>query len=693
MGIFSKKKTFVESFTMKMVEDTPNHIQQSVLTSVVKGRPIANDLMANVLNGLAVKSNAYYRYGRDHFTNGLPEGHIEYAQATSATVQLVIESIVGEPVVMECSVYGAADGEKFATEHLLDNRGWNQDTDVITNPPFDSFGQTVYLEYATVVQDNLVTITYSYLFFELGEWVTKYETEDIVVLVLSNKRYYHASYLLNDITYYWFYTPDGTYPTLDVATDEELNSPYFPIVPLRDNKVDLTADKDTDLYKTSKKLLKRLGLDMDELATGINENPDVGHIDNAHIILGIQIQEDSLISKRYLYHHFKYLQGISKVSKADFDRWDAKGNQWKEVNTPPMNQIVIEDGSYRTEIGYGHITSEIKVGVLPDFVADKGRIGKYTTRDTTLVNRVAKDGYAYERSYMTFKHQVSATHYEEVIVTGLIHINYPYRSWTIDTTLQDSMTEDFEGFAILLNKNVLANISIFDRGDLMFDAMNMTLTSVVTQKLKWYQTGFFKFVAIVVSIAITIYSLGTMSETLYWAAGLVGSSSVIVGAIVVGVLSIALQYGINLLVDVIGVELAFIIAIIAAGFGVYGGTQGAPWADMMLQMQSGIQKGISNTISEDMKELMGEWDRLQDELRDFEKDIDDATALMKGFSIDPMALVDSSIALASVHETPDEYYFTRIHSGNIGPYAFSAAQYYVQDMLTLPDITDSTNLK
>ncbi len=691
MGFFSKKKTYVESLAMPMVEDTPNFVQQSVLTSIKGERPIAEDLIANTINGLGSNLARYFKYGRDHYTYGIPEGTLNSNNVSPSTVEAVIDVALGTPVRVDSVVLDAPSADFFAEDHLINTRGWNEGTNEIANPPFNPGGQTVTLGVVQFTSSTNIRIQYLY-------GVSTYDENFTVPAVGLNDQYYQATYYeLNNngsvgtVKKWWTYQMSlGTYEVLTIEQSEP--APYYPVIPLRYNNQDFTVDDGSDRYQTSKNLLRKLDLKIGNLGDAINENPDVGDIDHAFIITGVSTQTEAQAGKDYLFEYFRLLETNSAFQKGDFDRWLALDSEEQELNTPPINKVEIKEPSlqYHVEIGYLYIVDTLTTGSI-------GKLG-FVDTTTTVKPPQSKDSFAFETSILTCRKQINATQYQTLEVVGLNHINYVYKNYTVDTSLADAVDSAADpdvfkdGLIIPLNHNVVDGMALTKRTELAYDAIKIVFNCVTTVKLKWYQTGFFKFATIIVAIALTIYSFGSMSASIGWAAGLVGSTSVVVGAVVLGVISIGLKYGVAYLVDVLGIESGLVLAIIVAfSYALPGGYVDPNFLSLI---QTGFTSGTQLAMDWEMEDITNDYDALQREMEEAQRELDELTnGLGINNLIDPMAVYNSSNGLASPDETPDQYYNTRIHFGNMASVAPLAVTNYVDNELYLEGLTVHYGIK
>ena len=119
-----------------------------------------------------------------------------------------------------------------------------------------------------------------------------------------------AQYKVGSQTKFVFYqVGSGGYPTVDAAVTNpvEIVGKYFPYGYFRYDKVSERDDTSSASYKSNKKLVNKLGLDYDDLADQINENPDIKDVQQAILHFAIAPESDSEICNRYLFDYFEQL--------------------------------------------------------------------------------------------------------------------------------------------------------------------------------------------------------------------------------------------------------------------------------------------------------------------------------------------------------------------------------------------------
>jgi hypothetical protein len=662
MGMFSKKKTYIESTTVSIHEELPDTVRQSILTSIIKDRSISDDLNANALNGLGMKVKSYYKYGRDQYHHGLPEGSTELKHASSYAMKLVLDILEGEPVVVESLIFSVADSNYFAEEYFdvlktVESTQWEDNSNIRIN----------YTDLTTeVVTVPSVTLT---------------------------ARYYHVRYTVQTVVKYFFYiSTDTTYESLAV-TDTVKESQYFPVVPFIRDNVDLSAPNEGDpLFDTSKKLLKKIGVDFEKVGAGIQENPDIDGVDHAYLVIVAPVQSESKSTQEYLFNYFFRLSQQQTYTKADYDNWEISEILFKPP--PPLNRITVKEseniekgiGNYHTELGFSYIETETVTGSI-------GK-PKTVTRSTVINPRVESDEYAYERSYMIWRKQITLTEYTELRVVGLKHVNYVYKTKHIDTSLEDSLSEDNDDFNLPIHIGVLSEMTILRQTDVMNDSIRICFNSIEIIKLKWYQTGVFKALIIIVAAVITVMSGDGTGQIMTWAMAITSASAAAISTLIVAVILTAIiNIGIGMLIDVIGEEKVAFLQLVYTIYLISQGDFTSISADLAVQMVSGFTQGLNFYIKNESHAIMSDYEELLAEQEAQQAELDELIeAFPTSTMLDPMAILDFSTSLQTQFETPTAYFNTRIHTGNIGALLLQDTQFFVDRNLQLEGITDRGGL-
>lgn len=222
--------------------------------------------------------------------------------------------------------------------------------------------------------------------------------------------------------------------------------------------------------------------------------------------------------------------------------------------------------------------------------------------------------------------------------------------------------------------------------------MHLVFNSLVSKKVRWYQQKWFADVIMVVGIVLTIISIGQAGPAV---AAIVAALSVsvyvavaywVIAQIVVYLL---VKEAIRIFVKLVGVEIAFIAAIVAAAYGVNTGMSGGMQAvsqvgltaSSLMQLSSGIAQAVSQQIgtkTEDLLADVSQFNTFKKEKMDLleeKMDLLNTTSWLSPFVI--------------LGEKPDYFYKRTVHSGNIGTLAFEDIHRFVDRSLQLPDFSTS----
>jgi len=475
---------------------------------------------------------------------------------------------------------------------------------------------------------------------------------------------YYVQYTLADGSVKsWMYdTNSNTYPDLDYTEAVGVESPFYPVVPLRYDNTDYCHEDewDTVRYLTSKKLMRIMGIDIQALRDGINENPNIDDVDHAYFMFGVQLQDESQSAKRYLGAFFEHMTSLLPT-----------GEQGQSIR--------ITEGGLDMRLSWDNV----------DTVIRSGRIGTKGTANST-VNVTANQ--------MVLSVQFDEDSYKEVTVTGLRHTNYIYEGKTVETTLADTLEEGEFNFIIPLHASVVEGLPTTVRNELYYDAMQLVFYSYEVTYVAWYKQEWFLNLIKIVAIVITIASLGTMANAGYAAftgaaaagattlAALGAAAQVLITQILEGMIT---SFIFKLAVAQVDPDLAMIVATVLLVYGGYkgfkaGGLIEGSTAEMLLKVSGGISYGVQQNLAQATLDLRGEVDAFS---KDADQKMDALDEINKEFAltgiIDPMEFIMSE-PLISLNESPESYYFRTVHSGNIGAMAYDAITKYHDTMLDLP---------
>jgi len=659
MGLFSKKKkTYVSSVSYNLSQDTETNYLQSVITNSILASQtgsLASDITGSYLNGQGMKLKNAYKYGRDHYSLGLPTSTVVTGDVAVDDVKPTIEAIAGKTVIISETYIGSPDYSFWVYQYLADHYGYDESTSTFANPPsgvpatgntvdsditstgevrvtitppsgsvvtftfdvtIDNLKNYLYVPYRGVANPTVTSTTETRAYQDgdedgstststsvtnAGETTTTQVTKTTSVDEAKTTTTIVTTTTVGvtgRMEYFIYQLGLGTYPALDaLEATADLSSPYYPWVVMRDDNKDMTAAKyqDTDQYKTAKKLLTKAGLKMTELADAINSNGSIGDIDFAFVHFGIALNTQINESREYLFQFFRYLMGHQKYSKLDWENWytgykaysQTKAAAQSEYSTysiaqPGTNSVQIRYSKeywYNVKISWQYInlttTNEVigNVGtVTVTCQKDDVEYTIYSDKADTI------EQYTVQATPMIIKKQVSATQCEVLEIIGAQHDNKVYNGKSVTTSASSGVNGDDDGdsnFIVPLNRQVFEAMGIVDITQTCYDCMHITFNSYKTVKQKWYQTGIFKLVVIVIAIVITVLSWGTLSApaaavaSAAAAAGATATGAPIAGILTPGAVGVAVSMAMKIVAHYVSPDLFAIFSVALLAYGAY----------------------------------------------------------------------------------------------------------------------------
>lgn len=727
MGLFgtTKHKTYVGTTVMRVIEDNmlPNSVKLGALTAIIKNQNITDTVMEELFRSVASKGRNYYNYGKNHYSNGVPLGYPVTSVIGAAEVESVLENeIEMAEVVMSYSFFGRLNYYHLANRRILEDYGYDVGTEEL--PVLTTLkGFTVILDYVSLVMstamfnvmseealhnlegdtrlriDEGVTTIGLEITYSWTEVVPDHPNPDIliphtetlsvttdlsVVGYDSTADYFHAQYVVGGLTKYFEYKKGaGTYATLDGLFDTppiEAGS-YFPWMHLRSNFTSITADVESEEYLTTKKLGKRIGIDIDSLSTAINTNENIGDVIQAIFMLAVPPNSTNSLELKYLYEYFDnmFLGLGGKVTALDA----ATLNASLSLNDLVATAIVIEDAKFKMSLSNSGVYRRLVTGSI-------GAVGTYGSLidDFTLITiPITEDGISFTYMsktvvYHLYRKQVNETQYEEIQIMDL-SCNYRVIGGYYTTGDGDL---NVETMLIPLDLAIVNQFSFKDKETLYSRAMHLVFNSMVVVKVKWYQQGWFKFIVTVIAIAITVKSLGTLGSIGKGLLALVTLDITYAGLVILlldilGVILLPLLF--KAFVKEVGIDNALIVTLfllVRGGYQVFAAETlktGLATAEDLLKMVTGLVKAIQEVQIDMVKDI-------QDSLTSFNEEARKAFELLE----DVADKLDNSVVLSPLTilgESAHDYYQRTRYTGNVATLSYETVSKYVKTMLTLPE--------
>lgn len=547
-----------------------------------------------------------------------------------------------------------------------------------------------------------------------------------------DKDYFQIKYALGGKEGYWTYQLGaGTYPGIDrlFAVIPQGGGEFFPFVYFRQNKSNLGVNKNTDLYRTSKKMLKTLGMDYQALidsihgeGEGAQQNPNLDKVEQALMMFAVSPNSQNPVELRYLYDFFDKLYlasggvgvgegwdigdlGSGIDASGEFTRQQSPeemaANKLQNIKDSPSIRISIQDKSFKTGLSCQGIFKRKKAGVIAAVGEYTGSFKtdtvtyRYSTRVQTGTTEEGPGGaggdpiYAESFSTLTqlidsfiYRLQITDHVYEEIQVYDLKMTYYLFEKYT-------TVGDDADAILLVpLDHAITEHYPLLDREALYARSLHYVFNSRQVTEVKWYQQGWFADLIMIVGLVLSVLSMGA-DGGLFAQLGMAvaaGATALTVFVFNLIVDYVIIQLGLKLFVKIVGAEFAFLVAIVATAYGGFkaytaGSVAGAPWAKELLQLGNGLASAVSSSMADAMQGL-------KEEYEEFSLLAKEQIALLENAN----KLLEQQTVLSPVvifGESPDDFYNRTVHAGNIGILGIDSIASFVDIALTLPKLNDT----
>lgn len=726
MGLFSSKyKTVVGTSVSRLIEDRliPDPMRSGMLKAIFQDGSIPEYVNEEIVASIASRAERMYDYGDRVSPFGLPSGEFLSNDRGASELQNVLSTLEGVPVDMEYHFSGPPNILHIAWLKLVRDHGYNPATNRIPSLDASVGGKPVYLADLVVVVPAATASTYST--GSLAQWGTPangmptpwnastyapglgtfalptpvsveavstdyarvvYAWEDLhevtgggdgASYVLYNTSsfeignseyddqadYFHVKYTAGGVTKYWMYRiGSGMYPSLDAVMAEPAheNGNFFPFAYFRLNKVSMGDNPSSAEYTGSRKMCKYLGMDYQQVLGAIHENPDIGDVEQAFLSMAVPASSENHQELRYLFDFFAQVHGSELGASAPYQPGSVSGNSLLQ------GSLLIQDPKIKQLLGWVQVTRKRKVGSIG--AVDSHAMHYLKDSSTGFVSR------------HTYQHQVAQNLYDEIQVFGLEMRYYVQGNYFATADETDAI------LMIPLDRSITEGYGPREREELYARSLHLVFNSLVIVKVKWYQQAWFSAVLQIIAVVLLIVSVGSSSAV---SAALAASASAATIALIVAieiVVTLAVSYVVGqvlrLFVKAVGVDLALIVAIVAAATGAYqvfeaGGLQAAGiMAKDLLSAASGLVKAVTSEYGAMAQDLLGEMRAFQDssakqlELLEKAQDLLEHPTLLQ-----PIVIFG---------ESPQDFFNRTVHAGNVGTIAFDALHNFADIGLMLP---------
>lgn len=496
---------------------------------------------------------------------------------------------------IEIPVVDPSTGSYYVTEneptYIRNEYQGPLDFDDLQEIPGDLYAQ---LEYADVyVSQYSFGFSYTDNLGEVQTWIspalldlTAYEGKTLIQVRYSTE----ANPLVVD---YWVYEIGSNEdPELEAGIEaNSVQNNFMPVAIMMQDRVWFNEEEDSELHKTTNKLLKKLAVkgdeiredfeqqEADDLASGEAKKRDPEKWD-FFIHFAAPVMSKTRGTLEYLYYFFLEMEKNQQHTFEDYQRYLASRSEKRNgYDLPqPISEIKITEGGvngYNMRLGWSYIYSETFPG---KFIGDANKELRINHFDSDLYQRLPENDAKYKvgleemhgsgillgKARVEEKEKTHKNGYHDYVIYTMQHYNRDTDTWshtrvlcmglsmeyTINTRetaegdkgyrfryaephifdINEETGEYLNGFRIPIHIGILENdIRKLHHEELMQDSLSATVFLVKEISIPWYQTGFWKWLIVIIAIILIVLSI------IY--AGGAGSTeaSSLIGAIVSGV--------------------------------------------------------------------------------------------------------------------------------------------------------------
>lgn len=492
------------------------------------------------------------------------------------------------------------------------------------------------------------------------------------------------------INYFTYQYGSGTYPELDGITSSTVGDfgKGYPRMYFRlgGDRLDRGSYVDKKPYNDSIKLGKKLDLPWQDVLDQIYKSlSSLSKIRDVFMIQCIPANTTTAIEQEYLYNYFRVLYGIRNPVVFDADQPADEYTTWNvhagcTVDCKDVSSTV---GNSMDAVGYRKITGTF--GAVGTVASGRGTGVRKVKLVTTAENGDVDISYPSQNvDYHFYRIQSSTSQYEEVRV-------YTLKGYVRVGGKNIRKDGSSDNLMVPLDYAFRKMFSAHDRETLFARATHIVIGTEYTVKTKWYQTGLFKAVVVVIAVVLSWWT-GGASLTLV---GAVTAAATAIGAMVV--MSLLSKYVFSKL----GGAFAIIAAVVAIAVAIYtgylyfSGTTGpfSITATQMMQVSNVAFKAAESAQQGVIAKEMQRIATLEQEIADKQEALEVAQKELEN----PYNTIEDGVLLKAIQgytylgEQPQEY-FSRTLNTNIGVETNNLVDMYFTQSLQLPSAVSINQL-
>jgi hypothetical protein len=788
MGLFSSKKKYVAyAASSALFPESPNSLKGNILQTSITGSSKAGAIIHTIHTDQFARAKSMMRYAARYddpardggYVRGFPTSNMSVITISPDAIAAALTRAVGDYDSIVTSYTGKWNERFFLStrlQHLYmdtDYFPWAGDPE---NTHWDAERESVEIPVANgevyFTSDNdfvfyrsggdEYTVTFPYLD---GEEEKEWEvTKTIDVGDVADYNWIMVTYRIGEEYFYWAYQIDsGEDPILESYIDAETKEGAFlPVAILMQDKVWFDSDPESEVAKTTNKLLKRLATTGTKIREDFQEqeaeddasgDKNRSNAKKWDFFIHYAVPVGTVIrgSKEYLWNFYSELRDWSTHTSEQYYDYLASQSGTRYTKPQPKDELNITEGTvngYNVNYRWSFIETREFVGdyeiealggpraLKPKEISneqyertDDGQKPEYQAKlnaffETTVPiglydpnhqkNQDNKDWerYGYHDYVLITRAKEDGTGYEQTLIMGLSMqyvINtsddaggkkgYRYRYATPHMFGTDEETAEFR---IPMLWTALKKVPTLHREEAVADGLGATVFLVEVIKTKWYQTGFFKWLLIIIAITLIVISI--------WFPLLIEGAVLLLGMALGGggialfvayvVVMFALGYMIALGTSLMSSNMQMILAVviivamlytgqfsnITSSFQTLIGTPGWATATTFINAVAPLYNmGFSVYSKYQMLEYQSEFEDLIKDQKERQEELEDAWDLMGPVPsyMDPMDLVQTFKRQGETESATS--YYNRCLNTNPGILCYEVISNYANIALAPPE--------
>jgi hypothetical protein len=271
----------------------------------------------------------------------------------------------------------------------------------------------------------------------------------------------------------WFYfiivqDPLGPYPNLNATANTIENLQMMPVAIIRQDSVNADIDTNAAWYISTKALLRKIGLNIDDILDSINENPDIASVTDAFIHFGINPADDVPVISKMLYWSFYEMTARNVISS----------------NTKNFSARFTEQNVNRASVWSAQTYTEIS-----------GSIGVVNTYEHVVTG-----------TNLTVRRQITVGEYAEIVILNVNATDLISKGTWHDMA---SLTIEDPNFNIPVSAYVIRLLSPIEQLQAFPYLLRFNFYALTVTEIEWYKTEEFNTLIQVGLQAASIYSIIT----------------------------------------------------------------------------------------------------------------------------------------------------------------------------------------